>query len=197
MRIILSLVLGVACAMSARADIESIGEFSGQFSEGFESFPNYLNGGRYSMITVGGGELESIPLPPEQLRIFEPDAGATWGLGDYGFAVPNSGEKGLGVQMDDLSDPTIAFNLETPARQFGFYYATAFVAGTFPPELRVSLFDDQGNQLEDIDVQLVRVRGVGRFALVNLQNMHRKTESDQFSAGDTPQKLPFTPTAYT
>ncbi len=131
---------------TAQADIIPIGEFSGVFSEDFESFPNFVDGGNLDTLVVAGGEgtFSSDPVGSNQLWIIEPAAGATWELGDYG-AGGTIDEKALGLFIE-FNPADVTLTLDTPAAALGFFFATTF--NEFDDgDMIVQFFDLGGSQL--------------------------------------------------
>lgn len=126
MRTIL-LAAAVAAASLASAQITPIGVFSGSLSDDFESYPNY-NSGAFEILDVMGGAATFESNLPEidQMWIYEPGAGATWGLGNNGAATVHGGGKGLGlfrnVFPNEPIDVTLTF--DTEVFQFGGWFAS-------------------------------------------------------------------------
>jgi hypothetical protein len=125
-------------AAVAHAQISPIGEFTGSTSEGFESFPNYNSGNVDALSVMAGTALfRSLPFGTNQLYIYEPGAGANWGLGNNGFAGVHSGEKGLGINLAGVPcNAALYFNAET--FRFGGWFGTASITTNF---LTVTFFD--------------------------------------------------------
>ncbi len=139
-------LLWVNLGSYAHADLINRGPFDGQFSEDFESYPNYFEGGRTETLAVAGGAGLFSSDPPNsymQLWIIEPGV-ADWSLGDYGAASTHGGAKALGFY--NLNDPiNVVLELAAPANDLGFYFVTTDFADV--STMTVALFDEQGNQL--------------------------------------------------
>ncbi len=129
---------------TAQADIIPIGEFSGVFSEDFESFPI---GGNLDTLVVAGGEgtFSSDPVGSNQLYIIEPAAGAGWNLGGYGEAGTID-EKSLGLFISTNDPVDVTLTLDTPAAALGFFFATSFDVAD-DGDMIVQFFDLGGSQL--------------------------------------------------
>jgi hypothetical protein len=142
----LAAILFVAGNSVSEAAISVVAPFAGQFSEGFESFPNYNSGVVDSLDIASGNALfESDPVGSSQLWIYEPSAGATWGLGDYGPATPHNGVKGLGLYDNGIAGVNVTLTFDQLVSRFGFYYATDDnVSGV--STMTVQLFDVSGVQ---------------------------------------------------
>lgn len=139
------LVAYLGAGSMAAADIIPIGPFAGEFSDDFESYQNYLEAGSFDTLAIAGGagEFSSDPANSFQLYVIEPNAGATWGLADYGDAT-TIGEKSFGLfNGGGLVD--VRLSLATPASEFGFWFVTASDAGL--STMTVSMFDAGGTQL--------------------------------------------------
>ncbi len=120
--------LGVlACAGLAGASIMSVGPFSGDYSEGFESQPQYqflshydVFGGAGDVYAIGGGQGLHV----------------TTGWGFYYTIFPHGGDwfmGGAGVNAKWVFD--------VPAKQFGGYFGTN--ANT--PDAMAYFYDENGN----------------------------------------------------
>jgi len=98
------------------------GAFSGGLSEGFEGFPNYLTsgGGNSNLVIMGGGA--TFSSVGGQTWIYEPGAGANWGLGGNGTAITNSGAKGGGL-FDNQSSVAVTLTFASAVSDFGGYFA--------------------------------------------------------------------------
>lgn len=116
----------------ALAQLSATGPFTGQLSESFESFNNYIHGGISDTLTVFGGEgqFSSYPTGTNQLYIVSPSNGASWGLGGNGMlnSVPD-GVNGLGMEAIGRphtawkpADVTLTF--ATAVTSFGGYFAS-------------------------------------------------------------------------
>ena len=108
---------------NARAALTSIGPFTGSLSETWESFNNY----NYpSFITylpsvttiMGGAATISNPF----MAVYEPGAGATFGLSANGSAGVSDGTKGMGI---DRAGQTATISFLNPIFDFGAYWGNA------------------------------------------------------------------------
>lgn len=127
-----------AVAVTANATITPIGQFSGAWSETFESFNNYQQGPFYQpepMVVMGGNA--SFDSVTDQLAVFEPSFGATFGIGGSGVAQPSDGVKGLGLDTI-LSSWTLTFGSDT--NDFGAFWG-AFTNTSGPTTVFVDFFD--------------------------------------------------------
>ena len=96
--IFLALPAFLLLPMTVNADpVTSIGEFVGDISETWESFDNYQTGDFYEPepIAIMGGNA-TLTTNLEQVVIYEPSAGATFGLVLHGSAQVSDGTKGIG-----------------------------------------------------------------------------------------------------
>ncbi len=96
------------------ASLIPIGPFSGQFSEGWESFRPNEKGTSLSNPTLIMGGAAEISHP--EMVIFE---GPSCGLGSSGSAMPSDGVKALGV-LGLAQTAAISFNISI--RRFGSYW---------------------------------------------------------------------------
>lgn len=135
--------LALGLASVATADIVPIGDFAGDVSEDFESFPDYNNGGNTDTLGIlgGGGMLSSEPVNSGQLWVTSPSA--TWHLGNYGTAG-NIGQRSMGFYF--FNNPVdVTLTLTTPAAELGFYFVTADTQDG--STMTVRAFDTNGVQL--------------------------------------------------
>lgn len=116
--------IAVCAAPLSFAQISPIGTFAGPLSEDFESFANFNSGNLDTLGVMGGNAtFSSNPVNSGQLWVYEPGAGATWGLGTNGQAQVNSGAKGLGLYNNNSSvNVTLTFGVEM--FQFGGWFAS-------------------------------------------------------------------------
>jgi len=122
----------------AFGQINSIGEFVGTYSEGFEGFPNYNNGGFYQTLNIMNNNA-TIWSGNLLQAIYQPGA-AEFGLGEKGLATVKSGIKGWG---QDFSG-SVEIKFATPMIQFGGYWNYAYVAG-FSDVVTLSFYDSSSN----------------------------------------------------
>ncbi|HLO97632.1 MAG TPA: PEP-CTERM sorting domain-containing protein [Fimbriimonas sp.] len=137
-------------AVSANATITPIGQFSGMLSESFEGFQNYFDNPLFyepePFVVMGGAA--SFASTTQQLTIWEPGAGATWGLVDSGLAVPADGNKGMGL------DTTGAFWMLTFAadqNDFGAFWGVGNSGG--PGVATVQFFDQNFTEVGNTSFQ--------------------------------------------
>jgi hypothetical protein len=123
MKKILILVIASVFGVSVYAQINPIGEFVGDYSEGYEGFPNYNNGGFYQSLNIMGGNA-TINSGSSWQAIYEPGA-AEFGLGDKGLATVNSGAKAWGEDYSGVFEIKFA----SPMVAFGAYWNYAYYSG--------------------------------------------------------------------
>ncbi len=138
----------VASPILALAQINPTGPFTGNYSEGFEEFPNYGSGGIYDTLSVfnGEGTFSSNPTGSNQLYIVSPANGANWGFANNG-GLQNvaDGVNALGSQNFSSNtawrpaDITLTFNNAVTA--FGGYFAEDSTNSHF----YLNFFDANGN----------------------------------------------------
>jgi hypothetical protein len=112
------------CTSIASAAIVSTGPFIGTYSESFESFPDYLQDGSDNpyfpeQSSIMGG-FATISSAHNDMLIYNPGAGAFWGLGGATLAGVADGSQGLGLESAPGS-ATITF--DNPVTAFGGYFA--------------------------------------------------------------------------
>jgi hypothetical protein len=113
----------------------------GSLTETWESFPNFIdNPDTYltdPTTIMGGGASISSPV----MAVYEPGAGAYFGLGDSGYAQVSAGAKGMGI---DMSAATATITFTNPVPNFGAFWG-AVTGGIFnlpsPATVTVSFFD--------------------------------------------------------
>ncbi|MBI1333360.1 MAG: PEP-CTERM sorting domain-containing protein [Armatimonadetes bacterium] len=157
-KLIMTAMFAVPAALSL-AQLSSVGPFTGSMSEGFESFTNSQIAGHYQTMSIfgGGGTLNSVPMNAEHMYVYEPGAGATWGLGGLGSAGVNSGAKAVGFE-DISANPSGDQNGEilfaSPVDSFGGYFALEASSPAF-----LQFFDSAGMQI-GTDQQLMSATNV-------------------------------------
>lgn len=118
----------------------STGPFVGAMSEGFESFPNYIDNGFSgvdTLVIMGGGATFN---GNNDMWVIE-DNVAGWGLGNNGSAYAYTGVKELGMFNNSTNTVTLTFS--TAVSAFGGYFQTCDASyGTFD-----LWFYDGGNNL--------------------------------------------------
>lgn len=136
--------LGTLLARPAAAQLTQIGPFTGTTSESFEEFQDYgVNPSFYqaegSAIFGGAATLSSLD---EDIAIYNPSAGATFGLDDNGQAQVEDGHQGAGLN----SAPDEAFiDFSSPITEFGGYFSAAnFGSGG---DYSLSFFDASNTQV--------------------------------------------------
>jgi len=144
----LAALSGLALILSsgtAYAQVTTIGPFTGTISETWESFPNYLDTLNTTLIepaTIFGGAA-TITSTFTDIGIYEPSAGADWGLIDNGVAQVADGTKGAGLNSFGDS-ATIAF--ANPVTAFGGFFASAAQGGN--GNFTITLFDASNNIID-------------------------------------------------
>jgi len=119
-------------AQSAVAQISSVGPFTGDALEDFESFPGGNPG--ISFDVFGGGATHN------RLSGTSPNIWSSggWGLGGNGSAQAADGSQGFGINSNASGE----FVFDTPITSFGAYFGTAYPGDTMFLE-----FYDAGNTL--------------------------------------------------
>ena len=142
LKLLSTAALSVA-SLAANATITSIGQFSGSISETFESFPNYITGPTFQPEpwNVFGGAAQFNSLN-QDLAVYEPSQGASFGLGTSGPAQVSDGTKAMGMNSESLW--TLTFNADQS--QVGAFWGLATQTGGGPETATVSFFD-AGNTL--------------------------------------------------
>ena len=138
-----STAVGIAAlASSGFAQLTSVSPFTGTFSDGFELNPDYNNGGHYNDLQSSDGffTFTSNPGTVNDLYIYNPGDGATWGLGGNGYAAVNSGVQGLGFYDDGVTNPVVTLTFAAPVMEFGGYFAGDDASSN----LYASFFDQNG-----------------------------------------------------
>ena len=101
-----------AAALSARAQITTIGPFTGDQSDGYESDPY---GGTSSLPMFGGNGNEVRPLPSNGVLI----VASSWGFNNVYVTHPHSGGKFMGGAGCNYQ-----FVFATAVSRFGGYFCT-------------------------------------------------------------------------
>ena len=141
-----SLVVCCCIASSAKADLTPVGPFSGTYSEGFESFDDYLtnpNAFEGEPIQLFGGQASAIAGATPNLLIFQPSNNANWVLGSSGNVTPADGTKGLGVFREDTA---LEIDFNVPVIEFGGYFA-GLTDGANPIPIVFEFFDSNNVQV--------------------------------------------------
>ena len=130
----------------AQAAIAPVGPFTGSIGETWESFPNYTVPGPVTFLsdptTIFGGDASiSNPL----MVIYEPSAGATFGLINSGSAAVSDGVKGMGINNLDFHTAPATITFATGVSTFGGYWGAATVGSD--AVVAVSFFDAGGGLL--------------------------------------------------
>lgn len=125
--------------------ITEIDPFVGDLTETWEGFPNYQDGPFFlddPTDIMGGNASISNPF----MVVYEPGAGATFGLGSSGSAQVWDGTKGMGV---NLGDQTVVITFDLPIFSFGAYWGAATRAGFPDPNtIDVAFYDLDGGLID-------------------------------------------------
>ena len=145
-KILFSAILAVPSAF-AMAQLSSVGPFTGDHSEGFESFTNSASAGHYQSMSIFGGfgTLDSSPLNAEHMYVFNPGLSVTWGLGPLGLASVNSGAQAVGfedVSANPSGNQNGVITFSSTVTSFGGYFA---LENSSPAVLR--FLDNAGAQI--------------------------------------------------
>jgi len=105
----------------------SVGPFTGTYSESFESFPDYFQQGLPETSGIMGG-FAFISSAHHNMAVYNPSAGAIWGLGTI-LAGVSDGLQGLGLNS---ADDSLTINFSSPVTGFGGYFAADNYAGMSP-----------------------------------------------------------------
>ena len=98
-RIIIAAMAVAAIVPSAFGQLTSTGPFVGTYSEGWESYQNYLNNPNFyeqEPVSIMGG-FGTVLTQNQDLAIYNPGAGASFGLGSSGPAQVHSGAQAAGL----------------------------------------------------------------------------------------------------
>ena len=98
-RIIIATMAVAAIVPSAFGQLTSTGPFVGTYSEGWESYQNYLNNPNFyeqEPVSIMGG-FGTVLTQNQDLAIYNPGAGASFGLGSSGPAQVHSGAQAAGL----------------------------------------------------------------------------------------------------
>jgi len=157
---LIATVVAAGIAAAASAQITPIGPFSGQMSETWESFTNYVNNPNFyedafgPISTFGGAASVSSPFSGQGgvIVIYEPIAGATFGLGSYGSAQVSDGTKGAGVNTGFPAAP-MTINFNTPIVDFGGYWGAADIFGNQTVPIVFDFYDASGGLIGSVTEQ--------------------------------------------
>lgn len=157
-------------ASFASAQITPIGQFSGQISETWESFqhyqqnPNFYEDANGPISTFGGAASVSSPFSGQGgiIVVYNPGAGATFGLGNYGSAQVSDGAQGSGVNTGFPGAP-ISINFATPVVDFGGFWGAADIFGDPTVPIVFDFYDVSGGL---IGSQTIQYSAPGDGALV-------------------------------
>ncbi len=148
--------LAAVTAASALASVTPIGPFTGTIQESYESFPNYMQNPNFYMsnpttifggqATIGGG------TGGNWMVVYEPSAGAHFGLGTYGLAQVKDGTKGHGVDTG-WPAPTTEIIFNSPQTHFGGWWGAADIYGYSTVPIRFSFYDANNNLIGQDTVQ--------------------------------------------
>jgi hypothetical protein len=130
--------LALASSPAVRADLIPIGPFTGELSEGWESFPTSQGEGDFlpnPTVIMGGAATIWNPF----MVVYEP---GVWDftLSGSGYAQTADGAKGMGI---DRPQQTTSISFAEPVVRFGAYWAatTGPINGD-PANISVSFFDE-------------------------------------------------------
>jgi hypothetical protein len=150
MKVIATLLVG-GIAAAASAQITPIGPFVGDISETWESFQNYFENPNFyedangAIVTFGGMGAVSSPLSGQGglIVVYEPDDGATFGLGLYGSAQVSDGEQGSGVNAGQPGAPA-RIDFAAPVVDFGGYWGASDIDGRPSVPIVFDFYDANG-----------------------------------------------------
>jgi hypothetical protein len=158
--------LAAFAAASALAGVTPRGQFAGTIQESYESFQNYLNDPDFYMdnpttifggqATIGGGSGGSVMV------VYEPAAGATFGLGYYGMAQVKDGSKGHGVNTG-FPAATIDIIFNSPQGSFGGWWGAADIYGYQTVPIKFEFYDANNNLIDSYTIQYGDNQGQGRL----------------------------------
>jgi len=132
-----TLVTVLLLGASTRGDVTPIGPFTGNLSESWESFNDYLTGPRYlasPTVIMDGGAVISNSV----MGVYRTNSAVSFGLGDSGNAQVADGLKGMGL---DAFAQTATITFVNPVVDFGAYWG----ANTPPTPATVSLVFSDGS----------------------------------------------------
>ncbi len=140
----------VAAGAAQGGIISEIDPFVGDLTETWEGFDNY-NEGEFFLddptAIMGGGASISNPF----MVVYEPGAGATFGLGNSGSAQVWDGAKGMGV---NAGGQTVVITFDTPIFSYGAYWGAATRSGFADPNtVGVSFYTPGGDLIDSIDFE--------------------------------------------
>ena len=126
--------------------VTEIDPFVGDLTETWEGFQNYQQDPDFFLddptSIMGGGAWISNPF----MVVYEPSAGASFGLGSSGPAQVSDGTKGMGV---DAGDQTVVITFDLPIFSFGAYWGAATRAGFPDPNtVDVAFYDLDGGLID-------------------------------------------------
>ena len=151
-QILSSVPLCVALAVStlfvavASGDTTAIGPFVGDLTEDFESFQNYVDNPDFyeaQPMSIFGGTALATTGSGSSIAIYEPNAGATFGLGPAGSAQVADGEKAFG--LDEIG--SIFIDFDQGITEFGGYWA-ATTSFSDPTTITFNFFDTGGGFID-------------------------------------------------
>jgi hypothetical protein len=144
-RIVLAAAVGLLLPV-AMAGVTPIGPFTGDLTETWESFDNYLVDPDFyrddPTTIMGGGASISNPV----MAIYEPGV-AVFGLGSSGLADVSDGKKGMGLD-EFASTATITFT--TPMSAFGAYWGAATFDDDDEAIVSVDFYDEFGGLIDSV-----------------------------------------------
>ncbi|MCE9546685.1 MAG: PEP-CTERM sorting domain-containing protein [Planctomycetia bacterium] len=146
--VVASLLLMFGMRPAEATTVNSIGAFTGTYSEGWELYTNYNLGGNYNNpLSIMGGtatltnsNLVDV-LNPFNLAIYQTAVDvANFGLGFLGTAQ-SIGNKGLGLDDSFPTQSKTKIVFATPMNKFGAYWAAANEVDATPVQVTVTFYD--------------------------------------------------------
>ena len=141
----------VVAGAAQGGSVTEIDPFVGHFTETWEGFLNYQQDPDFYLDnpTAIMGGIGSIANA--WMVVYEPGAGATFGLGSSGSAQVSDGTKGMGVNNPNQ---TVVITFELPIFSFGAYWGAATDAGfPNPNTVDVAFYDFNGGLIDAVAFQ--------------------------------------------
>jgi hypothetical protein len=142
--LIVCVVTTLVAAVAGAGTVTPIDEFVGTHNEDWESFDNYLDGGRHHEpdgTSIFGGIAEISA--GDRMAIYDPVL-AAFGLGTSGPAQVADGVQGLGI---DGLDVTATINFSQPVSDFGAFWG-ASTNNNDPEPIDFSFYDTDNNLID-------------------------------------------------
>jgi hypothetical protein len=163
--------------------IVSVGPFAGEYSEGFEAFPNYNQGPTHqpSVFVLGGiGIAESIHAVIYEPGLLDPDD-AEFGLGVKGAATAFDA-KGYGANGQSA---VVTIDFASDVARFGGYWNVAYHASVAPLNtLTLRAYDRSNNFLGTITETMPMDNSLMWVGVGSSTGIARVTLSGQWIVGD-------------